>query len=152
MKTTICRGSIPGNGAELYHGGAFTPRRSFMARSSSPASSSSGESSADGISHIVRRIQRRARLQRDDDTSLDSDDTDYSARLAEIDALQAQQEWEEGIEQLYTIMSLVLLPLLGKYLGRKFTHWSYARYHRVGLGARFFMGEQLSTWFPVAYR
>ena len=65
----------------------------------------------------------RRRARDDADSSVDSDDTDYSARLAEIEALQAQQEWEEGIEQLYTVMSLVLLPLLGKYLGRKFTHW-----------------------------
>ena len=47
------------------------------------------------------------------DTSLDLDD----------DALLAQQEWEESIEQLQKLLSFVLLPMAGKYIGRTFSYW-----------------------------
>jgi hypothetical protein len=46
-------------------------------------------------------------------SSDDSDDEEY--RLA-------QQEWEESLEQLAQIVSVALLPFLGRWLGRR---WSY---------------------------
>lgn len=46
-------------------------------------------------------------------SSDESDDEEY--RLA-------QQEWEESLEQLAQIASVVLLPFLGRWLGRR---WSY---------------------------
>ncbi|KAF8521509.1 hypothetical protein JB92DRAFT_2661552, partial [Gautieria morchelliformis] len=58
-----------------------------------------------------------------------SDDEEY--RLA-------QQEWEDGLEQLQTLVSLMLLPYIGKWMGRKWSHWAYARYLSVGLGKAFF--------------
>jgi Mitochondrial import 2 len=48
------------------------------------------------------------------DVSDDYDDEEY--RLA-------QQEWEEGLQQLQTLVSLVLLPFIGKWMGRKWSHW-----------------------------
>ena len=86
---------------------------------SSPTSSSTGSSPV----RPRGRIAFIGRQRGGSDDSIDSDDSDYSTRLAEIDAEHAQQEWEEGIEQLYTIASIILLPLLGKYFGRKFAHW-----------------------------
>ena len=84
------------------------------------------------------------------DSSLDSDE----------EALLAQQEWEESIEQLQKLFSLVLLPMAGKYFGRTFSYWGepwstyqtgcglliilsivYARYLRVGLGKAFVFGN-----------
>ncbi len=35
----------------------------------------------------------------------------------------AQQEWEESIHQLQQLFSIVLLPLLGRYLGRRWSYW-----------------------------
>jgi Mitochondrial import 2 len=35
----------------------------------------------------------------------------------------AQQEWEESLEQLAQIVSVVLLPFLGKWLGRRWSYW-----------------------------
>jgi hypothetical protein len=35
---------------------------------------------------------------------------------------QLEREWEEGMEQLKTITTTVLLPLFGKWLGKK---WAY---------------------------
>jgi len=65
-------------------------------------------------------------------SSDDTDDEDY--RLA-------QQEWEESLEQLAQIASVVLLPFLGRWLGRRWSYWAYARYVRLGLGTSFFLGE-----------
>jgi hypothetical protein len=47
-------------------------------------------------------------------SSDDSDDEEY--RLA-------QQEWEESLEQLAQIASVVLLPFLGRWLGRRWSYW-----------------------------
>ncbi|KAL4241673.1 hypothetical protein ABKN59_000861 [Abortiporus biennis] len=54
----------------------------------------------------------------------------------------AQEEWEESLEQLQQLVSIVLLPFLGKWLGRRWSHWAYARYLKVGLGKSFFFGER----------
>lgn len=48
------------------------------------------------------------------DGSYDSDDEEY--RLA-------QQEWEESIAQLQQLVSFVLMPFFGKWLGRKWSYW-----------------------------
>ncbi|KIK96006.1 hypothetical protein PAXRUDRAFT_826427 [Paxillus rubicundulus Ve08.2h10] len=53
----------------------------------------------------------------------------------------AQKEWEESIEELQQLALVLLLPWAGKFLGRKTSHWLYARYIRVGLGMSFFLGE-----------
>ena len=47
-------------------------------------------------------------------SSDDSDDEEY--RLA-------QKEWEESLEQLSQILSVVLLPFLGRWLGRRWSYW-----------------------------
>lgn len=46
---------------------------------------------------------------------LDSDDE------AESDA---QKEWEASLEQLQLMLTMVIVPFAGKYLGRKFAYWS----------------------------
>ncbi|KAF9651835.1 hypothetical protein BDM02DRAFT_3109925 [Thelephora ganbajun] len=74
--------------------------------------------------------------------SLDTSDSlsDSSLDLDE-EALLAQQEWEESIEQLQKLFSFVLLPMAGKYFGRTFSYWAYARYLRLGLGKAFLLGN-----------
>ena len=60
--------------------------------------------------------------------SLDTSDSLSDASLdLDEDALLAQQEWEESIEQLQKLLSLVLLPMAGKYFGRTFSYWSESR-------------------------
>ncbi|KAJ3908652.1 hypothetical protein F5879DRAFT_793171 [Lentinula edodes] len=49
----------------------------------------------------------------------------------------AQREWEESLHQLQQILSAVLLPFVGKWLGRRWSYWAYARYLRLGLGKAF---------------
>lgn len=47
------------------------------------------------------------------DDSLDSDD-EYQL---------AQQEWEESLAQLVQLVSIVLMPYFGKWLGRRWSYW-----------------------------
>ncbi|ETW87369.1 hypothetical protein HETIRDRAFT_248238, partial [Heterobasidion irregulare TC 32-1] len=61
------------------------------------------------------------------DGSYDSDDE----RLA-------QEEWEESLEQLAQLVSVVLLPFFGKWLGRRWSYWAYARYLEHGISRPFF--------------
>ncbi|KAI0206797.1 hypothetical protein F4808DRAFT_454715 [Astrocystis sublimbata] len=50
--------------------------------------------------------------------SFDSDEEDYDA----------QKEWEQSLEQLQLLLTMIIVPFVGKYLGRKFAYWSWARY------------------------
>ncbi|KAK3370313.1 hypothetical protein B0H63DRAFT_486769 [Podospora didyma] len=40
----------------------------------------------------------------------------------------AQREWEASLEQLQLLLTMVIVPFAGKYLGRKFAYWSWAKY------------------------
>lgn len=46
--------------------------------------------------------------------SFDSEDEEY--RLA-------QQEWEESLQQLQQLLSIVVMPFFGKWLGRRWSYW-----------------------------
>jgi hypothetical protein len=46
--------------------------------------------------------------------SFDSDEEDYDA----------QKEWEQSLEQLQLLLTMILIPFAGKYFGRKFAYWS----------------------------
>jgi len=74
--------------------------------------------------------------------SLDTDASDHSYDSDE-DYRLAQQEWEESLEQLNQIVTVVLLPFFGKFLGRRWSHWIFARYVRLGIGMSFFFGERV---------
>lgn len=97
------------------------------------------------------------------DGYFDSDDElDYIRK-------QQQKEWEEGMEQLQVLVSAVLIPVLGKWFGRRWSGWCeffpelgswqtganpspllvYDRYLRVGLGKTFFFGEYLAAFIKV---
>lgn len=53
---------------------------------------------------------------KEDDSDSDSQDSNYSM-------LQAQEEWEENVRQLQLAVSVLILPTLGKWLGRR---WAYS--------------------------
>ena len=48
-----------------------------------------------------------------------SDDSEYDY----LEELEAQREWEESLEQLQQLFAVVLFPYLGKWLGRRWSHW-----------------------------
>ncbi|TGZ84642.1 hypothetical protein EX30DRAFT_360661 [Ascodesmis nigricans] len=55
------------------------------------------------------------------DSSSSSDDSDY-------DDSDAEQEWRESLHQLELLVSLVLIPFFGKWVGRKCAYWAWARF------------------------
>lgn len=59
---------------------------------------------------------------KDDIDSLPSISTDdiYS----DTSDSDAQAEWERSLEQLQLIMTMMIVPWMGKYFGRKFAYWS----------------------------
>ncbi|KAI1653333.1 hypothetical protein F4813DRAFT_393781 [Daldinia decipiens] len=62
----------------------------------------------------------------DDIDSLPSTSTE--SFTTDDDDFDAQKEWEQSLEQLQLLLTMVLVPFAGKYLGRKFAYWSWARY------------------------
>ncbi|KAL2261327.1 hypothetical protein VTK26DRAFT_4399 [Humicola hyalothermophila] len=64
----------------------------------------------------------------------DNDDVDslpsISSSILDSDpeVSDAQREWEESLEQLQLLLTMVIMPFAGKFLGRKFAYWSWARY------------------------
>lgn len=52
----------------------------------------------------------------DDDVSFTTWDSEEEARLA-------QEEWDESIRQLQLAVQVMLLPFVGKWLGRRWSYW-----------------------------
>jgi len=46
------------------------------------------------------------------------------------EASDAQKEWEASLQQLELLLTMVVVPAFGKYLGRKCAYWSWAKYMR----------------------
>ena len=53
----------------------------------------------------------------DSDDISTSDDGEYNGES------DAEREWKESVQQLELLLSMVLVPYLGKYFGRKFAYW-----------------------------
>ncbi|KOS20191.1 Uncharacterized protein tam7 [Escovopsis weberi] len=49
----------------------------------------------------------------------------YSEPDSESDA---QAEWERSMEQLQLLLTMILVPWVGKLLGRKFAYWGWGKY------------------------
>ncbi|KAL6865996.1 hypothetical protein ACO1O0_002096 [Amphichorda felina] len=41
---------------------------------------------------------------------------------------EAQEEWERSLEQLQLLLTMMVIPFVGKYFGRRFAYWSWGRY------------------------
>lgn len=59
---------------------------------------------------------------KDDVDSLPSDDTS-SDIFSEADS-EAQEEWDRSLEQVQLLLTMILVPWIGKLFGRKFAYWS----------------------------
>lgn len=55
----------------------------------------------------------------------DSDEGTISEEEGESDA---EREWKESMQQLELLLSMVLVPYLGKYFGRKFAYWGWKQF------------------------
>ncbi|CAI4047441.1 hypothetical protein SUVZ_12G1540 [Saccharomyces uvarum] len=62
-------------------------------------------------------------LDTQDDGYLSDEDTSLSNELAD-----AQRQWEESLQQLSKLLNWVLLPLLGKYMGRRVAKTLWSRF------------------------
>jgi hypothetical protein len=93
-------------------------------------------------------------------SSLDGFSDTASTTSSEQERRLIQEEWDESVEQLRQLVTVLLMPFFGKWLGRKYSHWRafsfnymllsisltehgpvYARYTRLGLGKAFFFGK-----------
>ncbi|EGS18525.1 uncharacterized protein CTHT_0051280 [Thermochaetoides thermophila DSM 1495] len=90
----------------------------------SPSASMSASMTSTGSSSFV--IASSAASENDDVASISSsildhsDDDEYKS--------DAQKEWEASLEQLQLLLSMTVMPFLGRFLGRKFAYWSWARF------------------------
>lgn len=50
--------------------------------------------------------------------------SDDSSDLDDEFRSDAQKEWEESLQQLELLLTMVVVPYLGKYFGRKCAYWS----------------------------
>lgn len=57
----------------------------------------------------------------EDIDSLPSTETDDSED--QLDESDAEREWRESLQQLELILTMVLVPYIGKYFGRKAAYW-----------------------------
>lgn len=71
-------------------------------------------------------IDAPSQTQDEDLDSLPSSDDSDTASLTLSDAnSDAEREWHESLQQLELLLSLVIVPYLGKYFGRKFAYWGW---------------------------
>ncbi|KAK3301385.1 uncharacterized protein B0H64DRAFT_37197 [Chaetomium fimeti] len=93
----------------------------------SDLSSSDIMSSSATSSFVLPDVSRTSSPGADDDVdSLSSLST--SILDSESDLSDAQREWETSLEQLQLLLTMIVMPFAGKFLGRKFAYWSWARY------------------------
>ncbi|KAL4796973.1 hypothetical protein BDV19DRAFT_387842 [Aspergillus venezuelensis] len=62
--------------------------------------------------------------------SLPSESTSASDldTLSDYSDSDAEAEWQESIEQLELLLTMVLVPFVGKFLGRKCAYWGWTRF------------------------
>ncbi|KAI6784445.1 uncharacterized protein J7T54_006490 [Emericellopsis cladophorae] len=57
--------------------------------------------------------------------SIATSDIYSDASLSDSDA---QEEWDRSLEQLQLMLTMMIIPFVGKYFGRKFAYWSWGKY------------------------
>ena len=73
---------------------------------------------------ILQGIDTISRVEGlEEDGYLSDEDTSLSNELAD-----AQRQWEESLQQLNKLLNWVLLPLLGKYIGRRMAKTLWSRF------------------------
>lgn len=70
-------------------------------------------------------------------SSIDDSTSEISYDSEEEEQRLAQQEWDESVQQLQLLLTVVVFPFFGKWLGRKWSHILFERYQTLGLGKRF---------------
>lgn len=61
-----------------------------------------------------------------------ADSSNDSDLYTEADS-DAQAEWERSLEQLQLLLTMMIVPWVGKYFGRKFAYWSTSFYSLIAV-------------------
>lgn len=46
-----------------------------------------------------------------------------SSSSEDLDLSDADREWRESLQQLELLLTMILIPYIGKYFGRKLAYW-----------------------------
>ncbi|KAL9600482.1 MAG: hypothetical protein Q9219_003133 [cf. Caloplaca sp. 3 TL-2023] len=53
---------------------------------------------------------------------------DASSDPEEEEETDAEREWKESLQQLELLLTMVVVPYVGKYFGRKCAYWGWAKF------------------------
>ena len=83
---------------------------------------------ADGLGSSASFLEPPSASEDNNDVdSLPSEpDTDDLSEDGEYLESDAEREWKESLQQLELLLSMVIVPYLGKYFGRRFAYWGKA--------------------------
>ena len=88
-----------------------------MATPSTPPPSSTASS------YILPSAQSSPPAEDIDSLPSSSDDDDSTIADDNHHVSDAEREWRESLQQLELLLTMVLVPYLGKYFGRKAAYW-----------------------------
>lgn len=58
----------------------------------------------------------------------------------------AEREWRESLQQIELLLTMVLVPYVGKYFGRKCAYWGKSSLQFLVVGNRRYNAQD-ATWF-----
>ncbi|MCJ1357764.1 MAG: hypothetical protein MMC33_007760 [Icmadophila ericetorum] len=103
--------------------GASTATPSYSATTPSPPHSPSP-------SHLSYSSHSHSHSDLDSlpSSSSSSSASDLSEESDDEEETDAEREWKESLQQLELFLTMVIVPYLGKYFGRKCAYWGWARF------------------------
>jgi len=57
-----------------------------------------------------------------------TDSDDITIDESDYEESDADKEWKESLQQLELLLSMVIVPYMGKYFGRKFAYWGWKQF------------------------
>jgi len=72
-------------------------------------------------SYVFQDAHQESQSDRDELDSLPS--SMDSSDLASEEESDAEREWKESLQQLELLLTMVVIPYIGKYFGRKCAYW-----------------------------
>lgn len=82
------------------------------------------------FSEQLRDLSPAWKEKSSDDDELDSLPSMSTSDIYSDADSEAQEEWERSLEQLQLLLTMMVIPFVGKYFGRKFAYWSmFLRLH-----------------------
>lgn len=96
---------------------------SSFSSSQSTDESSSLSSSAYMVSSQFNNTSIHQLSSDDEIASLPSETSTESDLLSEYDYSDAEEQWHESLQQLELLLTMVIVPFIGKYAGRRCAYW-----------------------------